>query len=334
MAGRGTNVALAAALALALLTGALAFAAGTGEGAWVIAAHGIVGAAIVVLTPWKSVIVRRGMARRRRGVLTSVALGVSVIVCLLAGVSHATGIALSLGSVTAMQVHVGAALIATPLALGHIRNRPARPRRSDASRRQLLRVGGLFAAASVAYLAVEGATRALALPGRRRRFTGSYEKGSDEPDAMPVTQWLNDSVPEIDGDRWRLSIVAGDTARSLSYATIASFDDRVRATIDCTGGWWSMQDWEGVWLTRLVPEAAGRSIVVISHTGYRRRFPASDAPHLLLATRMSGSALDPGHGAPARLVAPGRRGFWWVKWVAAVEVDDTPWWVQSPFPLT
>jgi DMSO/TMAO reductase YedYZ molybdopterin-dependent catalytic subunit len=34
-----------------------------------------------------------------------------------------------------------------------------------------------------------------------------------------------------------------------------------------------------------------------------------------------------------RLVAPGRRGFWWVKWVTRVEVVDAPWWLQSPFPL-
>jgi len=44
-------------------------------------------------------------------------------------------------------------------------------------------------------------------------------------------------------------------------------------------------------------------------------------------------SLDPGHGAPARLVAPGRRGFWWVKWVATVDVEDAPEWWQPPFPL-
>jgi DMSO/TMAO reductase YedYZ molybdopterin-dependent catalytic subunit len=34
------------------------------------------------------------------------------------------------------------------------------------------------------------------------------------------------------------------------------------------------------------------------------------------------------------LVVPGRRGFWWVKWVTAVDVNDEPWWWQPPFPLT
>ncbi|MGH2675460.1 MAG: molybdopterin-dependent oxidoreductase, partial [Actinomycetota bacterium] len=44
--------------------------------------------------------------------------------------------------------------------------------------------------------------------------------------------------------------------------------------------------------------------------------------------------LDPGHGYPARIVAPGRRGFWWVKWVERVELSPVPWWWQWPFPLT
>ena len=75
------------------------------------------------------------------------------------------------------------------------------------------------------------------------------------------------------------------------------------------------------------------SIEVVSATGYRRRFPAGDAGALLLATHVGGRPLSAGHGGPARLVAPGRRGFWWVKWVVAVEVVEERWWWQPPFPL-
>jgi hypothetical protein len=32
-------------------------------------------------------------------------------------------------------------------------------------------------------------------------------------------------------------------------------------------------------------------------------------------------------------VAPGRRGFWWVKWLDRLVVDTRPWWWQPPFPL-
>jgi DMSO/TMAO reductase YedYZ molybdopterin-dependent catalytic subunit len=33
------------------------------------------------------------------------------------------------------------------------------------------------------------------------------------------------------------------------------------------------------------------------------------------------------------MVVPGQRGFAWVKWVVAIDVDDQPWWWQPPFPL-
>jgi DMSO/TMAO reductase YedYZ molybdopterin-dependent catalytic subunit len=108
----------------------------------------------------------------------------------------------------------------------------------------------------------------------------------------------------------------------------------MRATLDCTGGWYAEQVWRGARLDRLLDGVDGGSIVVRSMTGYFRRFPRSDAAGLLVATHVGDAPLSAGHGAPARLVAPGRRGFWWVKWIAAIDVDDEPWWWQPPFPLT
>jgi DMSO/TMAO reductase YedYZ molybdopterin-dependent catalytic subunit len=177
--------------------------------------------------------------------------------------------------------------------------------------------------------------RVASLPGSERRFTGSYEAGSLRPEALPVTQWLDDAVQEIEPSSWRLTLVNAGESRELSYQEVASFDDRARAVLDCTGGWFSEQDWEGVRLDRLIPDPGeARSVVVRSVTGYARRLPVRDLPHLLLAVRVGGESLPVGHGFPARLVAPGRRGFWWVKWVSRIETSSAPWWWQSPFPLT
>jgi len=57
-----------------------------------------------------------------------------------------------------------------------------------------------------------------------------------------------------------------------------------------------------------------------SVTGYRWSLPIEEAEDALLATHVGGERLSHGHGAPARLVAPDRRGFQWVKWVTRVEV--------------
>jgi DMSO/TMAO reductase YedYZ molybdopterin-dependent catalytic subunit len=148
-----------------------------------------------------------------------------------------------------------------------------------------------------------------------------------------VTQWLDDQVPSLDAASWRLRVRAGASVREWSWRELDGFSDRLRATIDCTGGWYAEQEWQGVWLDRLLPGGRG-SVVVTSVTGYRRRFPASERGRLLLATRVGGRPLEDGHGFPARIVAPGRRGFWWVKWVREVELDGEPWWWQPPFPLT
>jgi DMSO/TMAO reductase YedYZ molybdopterin-dependent catalytic subunit len=196
----------------------------------------------------------------------------------------------------------------------------------------LIRSAALLGGSAIAYGAVESALRVGGLPGATRRFTGSYRGPSS---ALPVTQWLTDGVPRIDVERWRLSVRARDGELRVAYPELARHRDRINTVLDCTGGWFSTQEWEGIRLDRLIGEPKGaRSIEIVSSTGYSRRFPIDDAPRLVLAVRMAGRPLEAGHGFPARLVAPGRRGFWWVKWVDLVELSDTPWWWQAPFPLT
>jgi DMSO/TMAO reductase YedYZ molybdopterin-dependent catalytic subunit len=204
----------------------------------------------------------------------------------------------------------------------------------DLSRRSLLRAGALLAGSGLAYGAGEAAVRLLSLPGSLRRFTGSYEYGSLQPAQLPVTQWLFDAVPAIDPATWRLTVQVGATVREWTYDELLAFDDRVRATLDCTGGFFSTQDWSGVWLSRLLPGGIRQaSLHVLSLTGYDRRFSISDADRLLVATRLGGMPLDPGHGFPVRLVAPDLRGYWWVKWVTSITVDGLPSWWQLPFPM-
>jgi DMSO/TMAO reductase YedYZ molybdopterin-dependent catalytic subunit len=335
MAGRRTNLALLALLGGAMVTGALAYALGSGWAGAAAVAHGAAGLGIVLLAPWKSVIARRSLRRRRPGSWASVAFTVLVASAVVFGLLHATGLAVELGPVSAMQVHVGAALLSLPFAAWHVLARRVRPRRTDFSRRNLLRTGALLGGAGLAYVATEGLVRAASLPGASRRSTGSYERGSGRPDEMPVTQWLDDAVPEVDPAAWRLQIAGGGDRRQLTLEELSAFGDRVRATLDCTGGWYAEQAWEGAWLSRLVPDPSeARSIHVVSITGYPRRFPVRDLSRLLLATRVEGRPLSPGHGFPARLVAPGRRGFWWVKWVQGIELSGAPWWWQWPFPVT
>jgi hypothetical protein len=327
--GAGINLALLALLAVAFATGWLAFAFATAPARWSLVVHAAGGFAILAMLPWKSMIARHGLGRPRPGRWASVLFGVLVLVSLVAGLLHSSGLLVYRGPLTAMELHVGAAIAAVPLAIWHVVARRIRLRPTDLSRRAIIRSGMVIAAASMAYAATEVVVIATGIAGATRRFTGSYEAGSFEPDSMPVSSWMLDEIPQIDTQSWRL--YAG--GRPWSYDELFAFDDQMTATLDCTGGFFSTQRWSGVRLDRLIDQGRGLSIRVVSTTGYDRRFPIQRASSLLLATRFGGDALDPGHGFPVRLVVPDGRGFWWVKWVSAIEVDELPHWWQPPFPL-
>lgn len=334
MNGRLSNLALLVVVPLAALTGFAMFLVGSGP-VWPVAVlHGVVALLVVVLVPWKSTVVRRGLRRtqhqRRPGRATSVLLGVVVLLALVTGLAHGVGVLFRDSTVTTLQVHVGAGIVAVVLTVAHALQRRVRSRRSDLSRRTIVRLGALVAVAAVLEAGVQAAG---ALTSRRgiRRATGSFQLASSKVAAIPATSWLFDEVPEVDPTSWRLTVVTGGTSRDWSLAELAQWNDRQVAVLDCTGGWWTEQEWSGVRLSRLLPPGAKGTVEVTSTTGYSRRLPLTD--RLLLATAIDGQALTPAHGAPARLVVPGRRGYHWVKWVDRISLDDRPWWVEPPFPL-
>ena len=101
-------------------------------------------------------------------------------------------------------------------------------------------------------------------------------------------------LPTIDAPQWSLS-VTGAVERELELA----YDDLdrrrgVTAVIDCTGGWYSEQDWRGVPVADVLDQAGtspnAASITVTSATGYYRRFSMEEAREYVLATHVGGSS--------------------------------------------
>lgn len=332
MTGRWANLALVVLVPLATVSGFAMFLVGSGP-VWAVAVfHAALALAVVVLIPWKRPVVRRGLARvGRQGRGLSLVLVWLVATAVLSGVAHVVGLVAADLPVTSMQLHVGAGLLATPVTIVHARQRPVRARATDLSRRAALRAC-LVVGAAAGLTALVQSSGALVDRTGARRSTGSFRLATSAPSAIPVTSWLFDVVPEPTLPGWRLTTSDGTAQRQWTADQLAGFSDSVTAVLDCTGGWWTEQVWTGVRVARLVPGApAGTTLLVSSATGYSRRLPLTD--DLLLATSVAGQRLSEGHGAPARLVVPGRRGYHWVKWVSRVEVVDGPWWAQPPLPL-
>ena len=93
-------------------------------------------------------------------------------------------------------------------------------------------------------------------PRGRRRGGGA---------AGPVEVWIDDVAPEVDHATWRLVVADADGERELSLEELSGHDARLRATLDCTSGWYAHQDWEGVPVAALVRNTgAARSLHVHS----------------------------------------------------------------------
>ena len=96
------------------------------------------------------------------------------------------------------------------------------------------------------------------------------------------------------------------------------------ATLDCTGGWYTVQRWRGLRDTDLLSQAKirpeGVGIILRGVADYTAPFTLAQAEEILLATHVGGEALNHVHGFPLRAVVPSRRGWHWVKWMTEIEV--------------
>ncbi len=346
MAHPWANVFILIVGGISLASGFLGLLGGSPEWAPTLHVHRISGYALVALLLWKGRnIITPLMSVRRWRRSPALHLGGLALLALLL-TPLALGLVWSFGGFFAylgfsgLSWHIYLSLVLAPFVVWHAQRHSWTLRtRFWVDRRSFLRLAGLGLAGFALWQGGKLASVVFELPGSDRRFTGSYERGSFAGNRFPTTSWLNDNPSPVDKEAWRLK-VTGQVDRELNI----SLDDMTRgpipftATLDCTGGWHSKQDWEGVPL-RDVLERAGadpeaRSVAVRSVTGYWRRFSMDEARGYLLATHVGGEALWHGHGAPVRLVAPGKRGFEWVKWIVSLRVEDSWSWWQPPLPLT
>ena len=322
---------LFASVVVAGATGVGSILAGTPSDAWVFWLHGIAGVVLVGALAAKLARVRHRLTGTwTRTVTVSVALTVLAVLALASGLAWTLGLVEQVGPFTGLVLHAYLGIALLPVFLVHLYARFRTPTRQDASRRNALKLSATLVAGAVAW-------RVTRLLGPTRRFTGSTERGSDDGNRFPVTSWVADDPDPVDADDWTLT-VTGRVDSPLDLDEPAILGDapvrdgaidatEQRALLDCTSGWYSEHDWRGVRVSDLLAAADADPdadwVRFTSVTGYRWSLPREEAEGALLATHVDGDRIAHGHGYPLRLVAPGRRGFQWVKWIDRVEVRDS-----------
>jgi DMSO/TMAO reductase YedYZ molybdopterin-dependent catalytic subunit len=311
-------------------SGLVSFTIGTPNGWPLFWAHRIAGLTLILFLGFKLARVRENLTdstQWRRTTLLSALTLLAVVGALGTGVVWVFGLDVRVARWTLLSVHVGFGLVLVPLMLWHLSTKFRLPRRRDFDRRRTaIRYSALLVGGALTYRGQELANQVLESPGAARRFTGSQPREGEGNRSFPVTSWVADDPDPVDRSAWTLTVdglVA--TPLDLAYEDLSPEAER-EALLDCTSGWYTDQRWRGVRVGDLLAMAAvadaGRYVRFVSVTGYRWSLPIDEAREALLATHVGGDRLSHGHGAPLRLVAPGRRGFQWVKWVERVEVRD------------
>ena len=328
-------------VALEVASGLVSLVTGTPDWGWLFVVHSVGGVTLLVMLFWKFRRVRPRVTNRSLwdgGTPVSILLGTLALAAFVTGtVWTLTGV-VRIGLYTLLTIHMVLGLLVVPVLLWHLRHRFRWPtRRNVEGRREAIRFTALAGFGALTWRVEEAASSLLGLAGADRRFTGSTDAAGDGND-FPVTSWVADDPDPIDVDDWTLAVGGEvETAQRFNYADLTGggvdSTDR-RALIDCTSGWYAERDWRGVRVGDLLDVTGttedARWVRFHSVTGYRWSLPLEEARNALLATHVDGEKLTHGHGAPLRLVAPGRRGFQWVKWVERVDVtrsQDLGQWV-------
>ncbi|MDZ5811449.1 molybdopterin-dependent oxidoreductase [Halorubrum sp. AD140] len=349
---RAVDWSLFAFVAAEVATGLVSFTVGVPEGWPLFWLHRALGLAIIALLAWKLARVRRRLtdpSRWRRSTALSVLTLVAALGALSTGIVWVVGLDVRISHWTLLSVHVGFGLALLPLVAAHAATRFRLPRRVDFERRRTaVRYAVLLAAGAATYRLQQGVGDLLDTGGADRRFTGSQPREGDGNGAFPITSWVADDPDPIDRDGYRLRVdgLVSDPVELTAEELDAGHERE--ALLDCTSGWYTVQEWGGIRIGDLLDAAGGVDaggsgdagdsdrdpayVRFTSVTGYRWSLPLDEAEDALLATHVGGERLSHGHGAPARLVAPDRRGFQWVKWVTRVEVRseyDVGQWVVT-----
>jgi DMSO/TMAO reductase YedYZ molybdopterin-dependent catalytic subunit len=151
-----------------------------------------------------------------------------------------------------------------------------------------------------------------------------FPKSSIDPKALLLNSY--DGTPEIDRDRYRLTI-DGEVKFPMEL-NLKALNQLPQTSIImqhvCVEGWAAIVQWGGFRLRDLAkvvqPKDSARYVLFQSADKYTESWDLASAlhPQTILADRMNGEILPDDNGAPLRLATPIKLGYKLSKWVTKV----------------
>jgi DMSO/TMAO reductase YedYZ molybdopterin-dependent catalytic subunit len=155
----------------------------------------------------------------------------------------------------------------------------------------------------------------------------------DGVELTPIEEQRNNGIKAtqyIDRETYTLKIsgMVNETTH-ISYEQLTSYpaDSRV-VPLDCVEGWRFTALWTGVPVQTLLEEAGVReeanTVIFYSKDGYSTSLPLDYLidNNIIVAYKLNNVTLPQERGFPLQLVAEGKYGYKWAKWITAIEVTD------------
>ncbi|MGB8657769.1 MAG: molybdopterin-dependent oxidoreductase [Candidatus Zixiibacteriota bacterium] len=186
----------------------------------------------------------------------------------------------------------------------------------------------------VLFISLWGGTCANKMEGDVARKTGLKElreyQGQELSSSSDFSENSIKGPQRIDQGSYRLRITGLVTApKTYSYDEVIRHSNYQKIVpLDCVEGWSVNILWEGVLVKDLINQAGvdPRAKIVIFHSydGYSTSFPLNYIMdrNIIMAYKMNGLPLPPERGFPFELVAEGKWGYKWAKWITEIELSD------------